>query len=89
MLCIVIYKVFCLMESTIIKILSEFVNNEDIIWDEIDKSASLVEMGILDSMDLTQVLLEIESISKKNIDYSELDFETAFSIEGLEKLISG
>lgn len=77
-----------LMESPIFAILNEFINTEDIIWEEIDKSASLVEMGILDSMDLTQVLLKIECISKKNIDYSELDFDTAFSIEGLEKLIS-
>ena len=75
------------MQLNIIKILNEFIEEEEVILEDIDRNASLIEMGILDSMDLTQVLLKIESISNKNIDYSELDFETAFSINGLEKLL--
>ena len=75
------------MQLNVIKILNEFIEEENVNLEDIDRNASLIDMGILDSMDLTQVLLKIESISNKNIDYSELDFETAFSINGLEKLL--
>ena len=75
------------MANQVVLLLQDFVHDEEIDWESLDPNTSLVELGIIDSMDLTQVLLKIESISQKSIDYSELDFETAFSINGLENLL--
>jgi acyl carrier protein len=57
--------------------------------EDLDWSRSLVDYGIIDSLQITELLLDIEKATKGQVDYEALDFDKIFSLEGLSEIIDG
>jgi acyl carrier protein len=70
-------------------ILGERLEAADVRLEDLDWSKSLVDYGIIDSLQITELLLSIEESTGGAVDYDALDFDTIFYLNGLADIIDG
>ena len=74
------------MDKRIVNLLEKFVNDSEINIKNLPYDQSIIELGIIDSLGLSDFLAELEKIKGTPLDYSKLDFDS-FTINGIKNLL--
>ena len=74
------------MDKRIINLLEKFVNDSEINIKNLPYDQSIIELGIIDSLGLSDFLAELEKIKGTPLDYAKLDFDS-FTINGIKNLL--
>lgn len=75
------------MDQRIVEVVKVFIDDPSTDLEKIPSDKSLIELGIIDSLALSQILAQVEKVKGSPIDYSKLDYDS-FSMIGLEKLLN-